>query len=127
MKDKSKNLSIIDKDLVFDGSISSKGNLVIRGRVQGNLVGEKIVIAEDGAVFADIEVASLTIGGVFEGRVRASKELVILSTGSCTGIVHCNSLTVESGGLLNAGVTFFSTDDESDVNKRDEVMNSITI
>ncbi len=107
MKNKSKNLSIIDKDLVLDGTISSKGSLVIRGKIQGNLVGEKVVIAEEGAVFADAEVSSLTIGGVFEGEIRASKELIILSTGSCTGTVQCRNLTVESGGLLNAGVTFF--------------------
>lgn len=111
MKNKSKNLSIIDNDLILDGNISSKGSLVIRGKVQGNLVGEQVVIAEEGSVFADAEVSSLTIGGVFEGKIRASKELIILSTGSCTGTVHCSNLTVESGGLLNAGVTFFSSNE----------------
>lgn len=126
MKNKSKNLSIIDKDLVLDGSISSKGNLVIRGKVQGNLVGEKVIIAEDGSVLADVEVSSLTVGGVFEGEIIASKELIILSTGSCTGTIRCNSLTVESGGLLNANVTFLSTDGRV-LNKKDENLGSITI
>jgi cytoskeletal protein CcmA (bactofilin family) len=126
VKNKSKNLSIIDKDLVLDGSISSKGNLVIRGKVQGNLVGEKVIIAEDGSVLADVEVSSLTVGGVFEGEIIASKELIILSTGSCTGTIRCNSLTVESGGLLNANVTFLSTDGRV-LNKKDENLGSITI
>jgi len=106
----SKNLSIIDRDLILDGKISSKGSLVIRGKVNGILTGEKVVIAEEGSVFAEAEVSSLTVGGIFEGEVRASKELIILSTGSVKGTVYCSSLTVESGGLLNAGVTFFSTD-----------------
>jgi cytoskeletal protein CcmA (bactofilin family) len=106
----SKNLSIIDRDLILDGKISSKGSLVIRGKVNGILTGEKVVIAEEGSVFAEAEVASLTVGGIFEGEIRASKELIILSTGSVKGTVYCSSLTVESGGLLNAGVTFFSTD-----------------
>ena len=101
----SENLSIIDRDLTVDGKISSKGNLVIRGKVTGSLSGEKVVIAEEGSVFAEVAVASLTIGGFFEGEVRASKELIILSTGSCRGAVYCSSLTVESGGLLNAAVT----------------------
>jgi len=106
----SKNLSIIDRELIVDGKISSKGSLVIRGKVTGSLTGEKVIIAEEGSVFAEAEVSSLTIGGTFEGEVRASKELIILSTGSVTGTVYCSSLTVESGGLLNAGVTFFPSD-----------------
>jgi len=110
VKQESTNLSIIDRDLTVDGKISSKGSLVIRGKVTGSLTGENVVIAEEGSVFAETEVSSLTIGGIFEGEVRASKELIILSTGSCTGRVHCSSLTVESGGLLNAGVTSFSFD-----------------
>jgi cytoskeletal protein CcmA (bactofilin family) len=132
VKEKSKNLSIIDKDLVLDGSISSMGNLVIRGRVQGSLVGEKVVIAEEGALLADVEVSSLTIGGVFEGEVRASKELIILSTGSCTGTVCCESLIVESGGLLNAGVSFSTNSPptkskKADSDKKDKSMSSITV
>jgi len=104
-KHNSKNLSIIDRDLRIDGSISSKGNLIIRGAVEGTLEGEKVVIAEEGSVNAKTQVSSLTIGGKFEGEVKATKELIILSTGSCSGSVICNNLTVESGGILNASVT----------------------
>ena len=109
-KHNSKNLSIIDRDLRIDGSISSKGNLIIRGMVEGTLVGEKVVIAEEGSVNANTKVSSLTIGGKFEGEVRATKELIILSTGSCSGSVICKNLTVESGGALNANVTHEKTE-----------------
>ncbi len=106
MKNESANLSIIDKELRVDGTISSKGSLVIKGIVKGALDGETVIIAEEGAVYADTKVASMTIGGVFEGEISASKELVILSTGSCSGKVVCKDLTVERGGLLNASVSF---------------------
>lgn len=109
MKTPSKNLSIIDKELTVDGTIASKGSLVIRGNVKGTLKGDKVVIAEEGSVVADADVSSLTIGGVFEGDVRASEELVILSTGSCSGSVVCKNLTVESGGRLNASVSYIDS------------------
>ncbi len=102
------NLSIIDKELRVDGTISSKGSLVIRGIVKGTLVGESVIIAEEGAVYADTEVDSMTIGGIFEGEISASTELIILSTGSCSGKVLCKDLTVERGGLLNASVSYIS-------------------
>ena len=40
MKNKSKDFSIIDKELTVDGIISSKGKLVIKGVVKGTLIGK---------------------------------------------------------------------------------------
>ncbi len=106
MKETSKNLSIIDNDLTVDGTITSNGNLIVRGTLKGSMTGEKVVIAEEGSVFADVKVSSMTIGGTFEGNITANDELVILSTGSCTGTVLCKNLSVEMGGMLNATVTY---------------------
>ncbi|MEW6671397.1 MAG: polymer-forming cytoskeletal protein [Thermodesulfobacteriota bacterium] len=105
MGDKSKNFSIIDKGLTVEGTVSCKGQLVIKGTVKGTLEGEIVVIAEDGAAYADTKVASMTIGGNFEGKVSASEELIILSTGKCSGTVICKNLVVEAGGILNAEVS----------------------
>jgi cytoskeletal protein CcmA (bactofilin family) len=102
---KSKNLSIIDRDIVIDGTISSKGQLVIKGTVKGVINGETVVIAEEGSVYCDVKVSGITIGGTFEGELEASEELIILSTGCCAGRVVCKDLIVESGGILNAEVT----------------------
>ena len=102
---KSKNLSIIDRDLVVDGNISSTGRLVIKGTVKGEIKGETVVIAEEGAVYCDAKVMGITIGGTFEGEIEASEELVVLATGYCAGKVVCKDLIVESGGVLNADVT----------------------
>ena len=103
----SKNLSIFDKDLKIEGSISSKGKLIIKGQVTGTIEGDVIIIAKDGRVnSSETNVSSITIGGEFQGEITASKELIILSTGTCTGKVECNKdLIVENGGILNAEVT----------------------
>jgi len=105
VKNESKDFSIIDKELTIDGTVSTNGRLIIKGVVKGTLVGKNVVIAEEGAVYADAEVASITIGGIFEGQIRASKELIILSTGSCKGKIVCKDFSVEAGGILNARVT----------------------
>jgi len=105
VKNESKDFSIINKELTIDGTVSTNGRLIIKGIVKGTLVGKDVVIAEEGAVYADVEVASITIGGIFEGQVRASKELLILSTGSCKGEIVCKDFSVEAGGILNAHVT----------------------
>ena len=105
-KKNSKNLSIIDKELKIEGSISSSGKLIIKGRVTGTIEGDTVIIAEDGQVNSSAtKVSSITIGGNFKGEVTASKELVILSTGTCAGKVECKDLIVENGGILNAEVS----------------------
>lgn len=105
-KKNSNNLSIIDKELKIEGSISSSGKLIIKGQVNGTIEGDVVIIAEDGQVISSsTKVSSLTIGGNFKGEVIASKELIILATGTCAGKVECKDLIVENGGILNAEVS----------------------
>ena len=105
MKRNSKNFSIIDKDLTVDGTLTTRGRMVIKGTVKGTLEGDTVIIAKEGAVYAETKVASMTIGGTFEGDIHATKELIILSSGNCSGRVECKDFVVEAGGVLNAQVT----------------------
>jgi cytoskeletal protein CcmA (bactofilin family) len=105
VKNKSKDFSIIDKELIIDGTASTKGRLIIKGTVKGTLHGETVIIAKEGAVYADTQVVSMTIGGTFEGKIEASEELVILSTGNCSGKIVCKNFVVEAGGIINAEVS----------------------
>jgi len=105
VSNKVKDFSIIDKGLTVDGTVSCKGKLVIKGTVKGVLEGETIIIAKEGAAYSDTKVRSLTIGGKFEGNLQVSDELVLLSTGNCSGKVVCKDLVVEAGGILNAEVS----------------------
>ncbi|MCF6247284.1 MAG: polymer-forming cytoskeletal protein [Desulfobacula sp.] len=105
-KKNNKNLSIIDKELKIEGSISSSGKLIIKGQINGTIEGDEVIIAEDGRVTSSAtRVSSITIGGNFQGEVTATKELIILATGTCAGKVECKDLIVENGGILNAEVS----------------------
>lgn len=126
MKNSAKNLSIIDKELQVEGTISSKGTLVIKGTVKGSIIGETLVISEEGFVSADIKVSHMTIGGSFEGDVKASEELIVLSTGRCSGNVVCKNIVVESGGFLDAGVTCLLPDD-SEVAKKPKPAEKVNV
>jgi len=99
------NFSILDEGLMVEGTISCKGKMVIKGTVKGTLTGESVVIGEQGAVYADMKAGSVTVGGIFEGKIRALEELIILSTGNCEGKVVCKDLVIEPGGVLNAEVS----------------------
>lgn len=99
-----KNISIVDRGLTIEGSVSCNGQLIIKGVVQGTLKGDEVVIAEDGAMHADATVSVMTVGGHFDGTLRVMQKLVILATGHCQGKIVCNDLTVEPGGILNGEI-----------------------
>ena len=105
MKNKSNNFSIIDKGLTVDGTVSCKGKLIIKGTVKGKLEGETVIVVKEGVAYSDAKVNSMTIGGKFEGNLRALDELIILTTGNFSGKVICKDLIVEAGGILNAEVS----------------------
>jgi len=105
LKEYQHKLSIIDRGLTLDGSVSFKGQLLVKGTVKGRLVGDQIVIAEGGRVQADTQASQITIGGVFRGSLSISEKMVLLSTGNCSGNIACRDMEVERGGILNGDIS----------------------
>ena len=105
MGKKINDISIINQGLSIHGTLSSRGRLIVNGTVKGTLSGETVEIGKTGAVYADAKVRQMTICGIFEGDVNVMEELVVSSSGTCSGKVVCKNLVVEAGGKLNATVT----------------------
>jgi len=101
---KPETLSIIDKGMNVDGKIKCDGKLIIKGEVNGDIESETVIIAREGVVNAKINVGYIVIGGAYEGELRASGVMKILSTGKCSGKVWCKDIVVENGSMLNANV-----------------------
>lgn len=107
------NFSIIDKGLTIEGIVCCKGKLIVKGILKGELEGENVIIAENGAIYAEMSATDISIGGTFEGTIRSTGKLVILSSGNCSGYVNCQTLVLESGGILNAEINcLFDSDAE---------------
>ncbi|MDJ0722316.1 MAG: polymer-forming cytoskeletal protein [Desulfobacterales bacterium] len=102
---KKNSLSIIDDGITVEGSIEFIGELLIRGRLNGKVTGATVTVAEEGRVRADMKIDRMTVGGLFDGEVRAAEELIILPGGECRGKVICKNLVVQAGGILNADVS----------------------
>ena len=105
MKHPQKKLSIVEKGLTIEGSVSFKGQLIINGTVKGSLVGDHIVITKEGVVTAETRASFISIGGIFKGRLRVSGKLVLLATGTCSGIIECRDMEMEPGGVLNGEIS----------------------
>ena len=115
MGKENKEISIIDAGLEMEGRISSRGSIIVKGKVSGTIEGNTVIVAQEGIVEANACVKNMTVDGRFIGEVIATEKLIILSRGSCTGTVKCKNLIVEPGGGLNASVSHFSSH-ETDTN-----------
>ena len=111
MPKNSKSVSIIDEELKIEGTISCDGKLIIKGTLEGTLLGDEVIIAKEGVVTADARVKRIAINGIFKGELNATDELAILANGNCSGKVVCKDLIIESGGVLNAEVVYMTVED----------------
>lgn len=68
------NLTIVSGGTFMRGDVFSEDVLVIEGGVEGNIVGNRVIVKTQGWVHGDITCRSLSIepGGVVDGEVKVA-------------------------------------------------------
>ena len=103
MSDYDKIESVIGPSLTVKGEIQSSGTLRIDGVVEGSISSKgTVVVANNGSVKADIKADHVVIGGNIRGQVNAREKVEILPTGKLYGDVT----TVSYGLVVNEGAIF---------------------
>ena len=87
----------------FKGILSFEGTIRIDGRVEGEVLGEELlIVGEDGVIQAEVEVGSLIAGGRIEGNIRAKRRVELLASSTVIGNIITPCLIVMEGATLNA-------------------------
>ncbi len=92
--------SVIGVEMQINGNIKCSGNLVLKGKVRGNIECDHINIASEGDLKGNIKSLNSTIGGNFIGDVFADS-LAIESTASIKGNLYYNNLKAQPGAKLD--------------------------
>ena len=92
--------SVIGVEMQINGNIKCSGNLVLKGKVKGNIECDHISISSEGFLKGNIKSLNTTIGGDFEGNVFADT-LAIESTAKIKGNLHYNNLKAQGGATLD--------------------------
>ncbi len=88
-----------------------KGPLLTESiQIECQVVGEinvegKLVIGDKGIVRANINTVDALIQGIYEGKMVATGNVEITSTGRVYGNIETNSLVISKGGLFNGNVS----------------------
>jgi cytoskeletal protein CcmA (bactofilin family) len=100
--DDSNRALLINEDTVLRGEISNGGRIEICGYVEGNIVGDDLIIRPSGRCYGTIDVQSAEIYGTLQGEIAVRQLMSVRSTGSVTGNVQYGRLAMELGGDLTA-------------------------
>ena len=101
--------SIIGSDLSINGDISIKGNLLIYGKVDGNIICDGILtMSKNSLVKGDIKTLSADISGTVEGNLEAKEKVSLSSTSILSGNLLASILVIEDGASFNGLCTMAS-------------------
>lgn len=95
---------IISKDMQISGEIKFKGKARIDGTIEGNILGDYLVLSETGRINGDMELGALICHGVIEGNIQ-SKLVTAHKTAVIQGKLTAGSLTVEPGAVLEGEIS----------------------
>jgi cytoskeletal protein CcmA (bactofilin family) len=101
-----RSYSIIGNDLTIVGQglrIITRGTLQVDGLVEGDVVGNEVIIGEKGRVTGVVSGESVEVRGAVAGTVKAMS-VCLRASAKVSGDVHHRELTVEQGAHLDGRV-----------------------
>ena len=101
--------TLISRNTEIVGDIHFSGELIIEGRVKGNIYAEDdsaalIRVAESGAVEGEICVPSAVINGLIQGDVRSANHIELASKAVVVGNVYYNLIEMVMGSEVNGNL-----------------------
>lgn len=106
--------TLISRTTEIIGDIHFNGELIIEGRVKGNIYADDdsralIRIAEKGAVEGEICVPSAVVNGLVQGDVRSSNHIELAAKAVVVGNVYYNLIEMVMGSEVNGNLMHIST------------------
>ena len=90
--------TVLASDIEFEGEVTLKKPLMIKGVFSGNIESESALSIEEGArVKANVKTDSLVIKGSLEGNVDASDVVRLFPSGKLLGDVVSPQVVLDSG------------------------------
>ncbi|WP_346838764.1 polymer-forming cytoskeletal protein [Microbulbifer sp. SAOS-129_SWC] len=105
----SNHTTLIANQTEVSGDMHFRGNLVIEGRVRGNVSAHsdsdaRLQIVEGGMIEGEIRVPHVVINGDVKGNVYASRHLELSTKAMVEGNVHYKLIEMVKGAQVNGAL-----------------------
>jgi len=96
---------VIGKGIQIKGNLSGAGDIVVEGRVEGQIaLKNTLTIEEAGEVQADVEVQSIVVNGRMAGNIEATDKVAISSTAQMVGDIRAPRVVIEDGARFKGSI-----------------------
>jgi cytoskeletal protein CcmA (bactofilin family) len=94
--------TILSRDIDFSGTLTFEKPFMIRGRVQGEILSEGVlVIDEEAVVEANITASRVIIRGSVTGNVTARERVELAVTGRLRGDLRAPEIFMDNGCIFD--------------------------
>lgn len=93
--------SFIGRQLRLAGKLTTRSEVIVEGRIDGDCACPRIVIKSSGGVAGDILAEEVVVHGTVEGSIQA-KKVHLESTARVVGEVNYRDLIVQGGAFMEA-------------------------
>ena len=114
------SVSVISDEITITGTVTSSGNLIINGNVDGEINCESLEIGPSGVVTGTVKAGQCFLAGKLEGKLSA-RTVNIASTGDLNGRLSYGKLEIETGA--NIALKLRKTKQLSDISVENSVGN----
>jgi cytoskeletal protein CcmA (bactofilin family) len=102
---------VIGRGLFIKGELRGEEDLIIEGRVEGEISLKKhLVIETTGIILADIQTEDITIKGEMRGNMNASDKVEIHSAARVVGDIVAPRVVIEDGAKFKGHIEMPSRD-----------------
>ena len=99
-------VSTLGPTILIKGDLTGEEDLVIRGRLQGEVRLEKnnVTVGQSGKIKADIYGKSIRVEGEVHGNLYGGREVLISASGRVQGNIVSPSVTLENGSKFKGAI-----------------------
>jgi cytoskeletal protein CcmA (bactofilin family) len=105
MANQSNPAGIIGRGLFIKGELHGEEDLIIEGRVEGEITLKKhLIIESTGVILADIQTENITIKGEMRGNMSATDKVTIFADARVVGDITAPRVVIEDGAQFKGHI-----------------------
>lgn len=100
------SLATIGPSISIQGDLSGDEDLMIQGRIDGEvrLEKNKVTIGKSGRVQADVHARSIEVEGRIKGNLYGAEDVIVRAAGRVQGNIVCGRVTLENGANFKGSI-----------------------
>ncbi len=96
---------IIGRGISIQGNVTGSGDLVVEGRIEGQItLADRLSVEEGGTVVADVDAGEVSVHGEMSGNIVASERVHITASAKVLSDIRAPRVVIEDGARFKGRI-----------------------